>query len=233
MVLAHPLDRPVWSALTTRVAPLAIRREQDGGAAVRLDPDVGVFVAAADGSPPSRALLDALCREFPGAGLVEPEGDPLASVLPDLPVVSQAPCVQMTASALTAGHESDPDVLTLGEANAEEMLALATLTRPGPFRRGTLRLGGFIGVRRDGRLIAMAGERMKVDGYTELSGVCTHPDFRGQGLAGALSRTVVSRILARGERAFLHAYAEHTATVAFYETLGFAVRARMTYTVLP
>jgi len=112
------------------------------------------------------------------------------------------------------------------------MLALATLTKPGPFRRGTLRLGGFIGVRREGRLIAMAGERMKLDGFTELSGVCTHPDFRGQGLAGRLSRLVVSHILARGEQAFLHAYAEHAATVAFYESLGFRVRARMTYTVL-
>ena len=78
----------------------------------------------------------------------------------------------------------------------------------------------------------LAGERMKVESYSELSGVCTHPDFRGQGLAGVLSRAVVSRILARGEQAFLHAYAGHTATIAFYESLGFSVRARMTYTVL-
>lgn len=232
MSLAHPLDRPVWSALNTRVAPLAIRRDQNGGAAVRLHPDVGVFVAAADDAPASRKLLDVLCREYPGAGLVEPEGDPIAAVLPDWPVVSSESCVQMTAAALTAGHEADPDILTLDEADADEMLALATLTRPGPFRRGTLRLGGFIGVRREGRLIAMAGERMKVEGYSELSGVCTHPDFRGQGLAGVLSRAVVSGILARGEQAFLHAYAGHTATVAFYEGLGFSVRARMTYTVL-
>jgi predicted GNAT family acetyltransferase len=228
----HPLDRPVWSALTTRVAPLAIGQEQGQGAAVRLDPDIGVFVAAADDSADSRAALDDLCRRYPGAGLVEPEGETIAEVLPDVPVVSRAACVQMTAAALTAAPAADLDVLTLGEADANEMLALATLTRPGPFRRGTLRLGGFIGVRREGRLIAMAGERMKVDGFTELSGVCTHPDFRGQGLAGVLSRLVVERILARGEQAFLHAYAGHAATIAFYEGLGFSLRARMTYTVL-
>jgi len=232
MTPAHPLDRPVWSALNSRLAPLAIRRTQDGGSAVRLDPDVGVFIAAADATPESRGLLNALCRAFPGAGLVEPAGDPIAAVLPDLPVASSASCVQMTAAALTAGHEGDIDILTLGEADADEMLALANLTRPGPFRRGTLRLGGFIGVRREGRLIAMAGERLKVEGYSELSGVCTHPDFRGRGLAGMLSRTVVSRILARDEQAFLHAYAAHTATIAFYQGLGFSVRARMTYTVL-
>lgn len=232
MELNHPLDRPAWSALTGRLAPLTIRRDQGSGAAVRLDPEVGVFVAAADASPDSRTLLDALCREYPGAGLVEPEGEPIEAVLPDVPVMSRASCVQMTAAALSAAPASDLDILTLGEADAEEMLALATLTKPGPFRLGTLRLGGFIGVRREGRLIAMAGERMKVDGFSELSGVCTHPDFRGQGLAGVLSRTVVAGILARGEQAFLHAYAGHTATVAFYESLGFRVRARMTYTVL-
>ena len=232
MRLAHPLDRPVWSALTGPLAPLAIRREQGEGVAVRLDPDIGVFVAAADDSRDSRALLTALSRDYPGAGLVEPEGTPIEAVRPDGPVVLRAPCVQMTAAALTAAPEVDLDILTLGETDADEMLALATLTKPGPFRRGTLRLGGFIGVRRDGRLIAMAGERMKVDGFTELSGVCTHPDFRGQGLAGALSRIVVARILARGEQAFLHAYAEHAATIAFYEGLGFRTRARMIYTVL-
>ena len=228
----HPLDRPVWSALGGRLAPLAIRREVDGGAALRLDPDIGVFVAAADGSAGSRAALTDLARRYPGAGLVEPEGETIAGVLPDAPIVSRAPCVQMTAAALTPGGGDLPEVVTLTDADADEMLALATLTRPGPFRRGTLRLGGFVGVRREGRLIAMAGERMKVDGFTELSGVCTHPDFRGQGLAGALSRLVVARILARGEQAFLHAYAEHAATIAFYEGLGFRLRARMTYTVL-
>ncbi|HYC68470.1 GNAT family N-acetyltransferase [Brevundimonas sp.] len=233
MTLNHPLDRPVWSALATRLASLAIRAEHEGGAAVRLDPDIGVFAAAADVSAGSRAALDDLCRRYPGAGLVEPEGTPIAAALPDLPPVSQAACVQMTAAALTPGQPGDPDVLTLSEADADEMLALATLTRPGPFRKGTLRLGGFVGVRREGRLIAMAGERMKVDGFSELSGVCTHPEFRGQGLAGALSRIVVGRIIERGEQAFLHAYADHAATIAFYEDLGFSTRARMTYTVLP
>ena len=228
----HPLDRPVWSALTGRLSKLAIRRDVDGSSAVRLDPEIGVFLAAADGSGGSRQALTKLARLHPGSGLVEPEGKAIAEVLPDVPVVSRAPCVQMTAAALTPGSADDGDVLALGEADADEMLALATLTKPGPFRSGTLRLGGFIGVRREGRLVAMAGERMKVDGFTELSGVCTHPDFRGQGLAGRLSRLVVSRILARGEQAFLHAYAEHAATVAFYESLGFRVRARMTYTVL-
>ena len=230
MSAMHPLDRPVWSALTTRLAPLTTRREEGTGAAVGIDPDVGVFAAAMDRSSDSVKALEALCRANPGAGLVEPED--MADVVPAIPVKSRATCVQMTLSALTASGPDDLDIVMLGDSDAEEMLALALLTRPGPFRRNTLKLGGFIGVRCEGRLVAMAGERMKVEGFGELSGVCTHPDSRGQGLAGALSRRVVEGILARGEQAFLHAYADHAATVAFYEALGFSIRTRMIYTVL-
>ena len=89
------------------------------------------------------------------------------------------------------------------------MLALATLTRPGPFFARTHQLGAFIGVKQDGRLVAMAGERMQPTGFTEVSGVCTHPDPRGRGYAGGLMRQVAARILARGETPFLHAYADN------------------------
>ncbi|MGZ9115238.1 MAG: GNAT family N-acetyltransferase, partial [Brevundimonas sp.] len=88
------------------------------------------------------------------------------------------------------------------------------------------------GVKQGGRLIAMAGERMRPAGFTEVSGVCTHPDHRGHGYASALMRVVTQRILERGEQAFLHAYAANTATVALYESLGFSVRTPITYTVL-
>jgi predicted GNAT family acetyltransferase len=104
------------------------------------------------------------------------------------------------------------------------MLALATLTRPGPFFERTHELGEFIGVREGGRLIAMAGERMKPDGFTEVSGVCTHPDFRGQGHAAALTRIVASRIRERGETPFLHAYASNAPAIALYERLGYRLR---------
>ena len=112
------------------------------------------------------------------------------------------------------------------------MLALAALTKPGPFRSKTRELGPFVGIKRDGELVAMAGRRLRVDGFTELSGVCTHPDHRGKGYAAALSRIVVSEILATGEAAFLHAFADHEATIAFYRGLGFQTRARMIYTSL-
>ena len=224
MNLAHPLDRPVWSALTSRQSGLA----RGDVRALRFDPDYALFAAAADASPENTAALAALNVSPNGMGLVEAGEMPLPA---GAVVRAQAACVQMVAASLTPGGR-DVAFEALGEADAAVMLALATLTVPGPFFGKTHRLGDFIGVKVDGRLVAMAGERMKPDGFTEVSGVCTHPDFRGRGCAGALMRAVTQRILERGEQAFLHAYASHAATIALYETLGFRVRTTVTYTVL-
>lgn len=224
MTLAHPLDRPVWSALTSRQSGLA----RGDARALRFDPDYALFAAAADASPESTAALQALNVSPNGMGLVEAGDMPLPA---GAAVRAQAACVQMVAAALTPGGR-DVAFEALGEADAADMLALATLTAPGPFFGKTHRLGDFIGVKADGRLVAMAGERMRPEGFTEVSGVCTHPDFRGRGYAGALMRVVTGRILERGEQAFLHAYASHAATIALYEALGFRVRTTVTYTVL-
>lgn len=233
--MSHPLDRAVFNALTTRLSPFAT--PDSGAAAVRIDPEIGMFLAAADATPDSRRALTELDRRHPGGGLVEREDGPMVDVLPDGAVIAgRVGLVQMTATALTPlgleGPRLDDVIEVLDEADAPAMLALATLTRPGPFRSQTRKLGPFIGVKREGELVAMAGRRLRVDGFTELSGVCTHPDHRGQGYAAALSRAVVGEVLASGEAAFLHAFAEHEATIAFYRGLGFQARARMTYTLL-
>ncbi|WGM32783.1 GNAT family N-acetyltransferase [Brevundimonas sp. NIBR11] len=227
--MSHPLDRAVWNALTTRLSGF-VTGDSDARA-VRIDPEVGVFVSGADSSPETLAAMADLARRHPGAGMVEHADGPLGEAeLPGVAIVNRVPLVQMACTALTPGG-SDLAYETLTEADAPEMLALAILTKPGPFRSRTRELGPFIGVRRDGRLVAMAGRRMRVDGFTELSGVCTHPDHRGKGYAAGLSRAVVGEIHASGEGAFLHAFAEHDATIAFYRSLGFEVRAPMTYTI--
>jgi predicted GNAT family acetyltransferase len=226
MILAHPLDRPVWSALTgERQAHLSLG---DRSTALRLAPEYGLFAVAVDDSPESLSALAALNTTPAGLGLVET--GPVA--LPPGVSARQAACAQMTAAALTAS--SAPPVIfeALGEADAPAMLALATLTEPGPFFAKTPRLGDFIGVKRDGRLVAMAGERMKPDGFTEVSGVCTHPDWRGRGYAGGLMRVVADRILSRGETPYLHAYAANAGAIALYQSLGFSVRTPVTFTVL-
>jgi len=220
----HPLDRPVWSALTTRQA----NRAQGDARALRFAPDYGPFAAAADNSPGNLRALAALAREGGGLAIVEIDEVPTP---PGTAIARSAVCHQMVAARLTPG-ETTFAIEPLTEADAPAMLTLATLTEPGPFAARTHRLGDFIGVKHDGRLVAMAGERMKPDGFTEISGVCTHPGYRGRGYAGGLMRIVAARILARGERPFLHVYASNTGAIALYKSLGFRFRRAVTMTVL-
>ncbi|MCO8019906.1 GNAT family N-acetyltransferase [Brevundimonas diminuta] len=219
--MTHPLDRPVWSALTSeRQAPLAV----GAGGALRLAPGYGVFAASIDQSPPGVAAIAAL--DQPEGMLATVEADP-TPVPPGLTVLKEAVLSQMVLVELAPAKVRDIAVEPLTEVDAPAMLALATLTEPGPFFERTHRLGDFFGVKQDGRLLAMAGERLKPDGFTEVSGVCAHPDARGRGYAGALMRAVIERILARGETAFLHSYADNVGAIALYHSLGFTIRAPM------
>lgn len=220
----HLLDRPIWNALHSLQASFAIGGEQ----AVRFVPEIHLFGAAADDSPESFAALVQLFGTGEVFGTVEAQEMP---VPPGAELQRQGVLTQMVAEKLVF---SLPDLALepLGEADAAEMLALATLTEPGPFLLGTHRLGRFVGIRENGRLIAMAGERLHLPGYREVSGVCTHPDFRGRGYAGALMRVVMARIVADGETPFLHSYADNAGAIALYESLGFRHRAEMTFMVL-
>jgi predicted GNAT family acetyltransferase len=224
MTHRHPLDRPVWSAFTTRQAALAHRTR----GALRLSTDYGPFAAMEDASPESQAALAALLTDDNPVWTVEANEMPTP---PGTKVLRTASLYQMTAAAIRPAPRAF-EMVPLIEDDAAEMLALATLTEPGPFSHHTHRLGDFVGVKQDGRLVAMAGERMKPDGFTEVSGVCTHPDHRGRGYAGGLMRAVAERILERGETPFLHVYASNAGAIALYETLGFTIRASIRMTIL-
>lgn len=221
----HPLDEVTWSSLSGRHAAFAVIR----GAARRYDARVGVFAAIHEQT--SDALLDlgALVGELGDVALLQ--ADPPAEV-PGAAIASQDAGVQMTARSLRPGAGPPGDIVALSDADAPEMLALATLTEPGPFFKQTNRLGDFVGVRAEGQLVAMAGERMKPAGHTEVSGVCTHPDHRGRGLAAHLMRHVSQRILDRGETPFLHAYASNGGAIALYQRLGFTLRREILMTRL-
>lgn len=220
----HPLDRPIWEALSHRHADLAL----GDGLARRYRADISPFAAARDNSPEALAALTGL---LPAEGaLVLLEAGKITAPSGAI-VEKEALGVQMVAEALEP-IEPDSRIVSLGDADAAEMLALATLTEPGPFLPNTHLFGGFIGIRIDGRLAAMAGERLKPQGYCEVSGVCTHPDFRGRGLAGLLSRIVANRIAARGETPFLHAYTSNAGAIRLYESLGFRIRTDVSVLVL-
>lgn len=213
------LDRPIWSALSTAHAGLA----EGDGLARRYGPGLLSLAGTAVDTPQAADDFAALVR--PGETLYFLQADP---VLPpagfETLVATEA--VQMIAQDVPA-VALDEAIVALDAADAEEMMALATLTKPGPFSLKSQALGRFWGVRVDGRIVAMAGERMKQPDYTELSGVCTHPDHRGKGYARRLSLHVAAKIVEAGARPYLHAFASNTAAIGLYETIGFSLRRSM------
>jgi len=215
---AHPLDRPVWNMLTGRQAHLA----EGDGRAVRIDRGYGVFGAAPDTSADAQVALAALVPDQGELWIVEPEPWP---VPPGTRVVKRAVLAQMIADGPPPPpREGEPAIIALGDDDAPEMAALAEHAKPGPWGSKTHRYGPFFGVRENGRLLAMAGQRILVPGMAEVSGVATWEDCRGRGLARVLIGHVMREMVARGEQPFLHSYADNEGAIALYESLGFRIR---------
>ncbi|CAR52061.1 GNAT family N-acetyltransferase [Burkholderia cenocepacia] len=221
---AHVLDRVVWHALTGRQRRFALGE----GRARRFPTAIAPFAAIDDTSP---ASFDALCELIAAHG-------PAALVTPDeieapasLSAIRRATLLQMTwQGTLDAAHEAEP--VPLGAADVPDMLALAAAAQPGPFGPRTFELGHYIGVRSEGRLAAMAGQRMQVEGYTEISAVCVDAAFRRQGLAARLIRSLIATISARAETPFLHVLTTNQVAIERYLALGFVVRREMHLLVL-
>ena len=219
------LDRPVWWSLATHHRGLS----QGDDRARRYRPDVNRFASARDDSADALAALAELIGPDDPIFLLQV---PAIALPPGVAVVKEARGVQMVYDNADPPACDDSDLVALGDDDAAEMLALATLTEPGPFLPRTHHMGRFWGVRIDGRLAAMAGERMRFPGYTEVSGVCTHPDFRGRGLARGLSAHVTRLMLERDDQPFLHAWTTNAAAIGLYESLGFRIRCEVNVAVL-
>ena len=208
------LDNPVWAALTGPHRHLA--RTRRGAAHYR--PDVSPFAALADPADP-RSWADL-------AELVGPGNAFALAGVPDLPEGWTAGGlgrgVQLVATAVRA--DPDPEAVPLGTADVPEMLDLVRRANPGPFEPGTIEMGAYYGIRRAGRLVAMAGERLRPPGWTEISAVCTDEEHRGQGLATRLIRHTAAAIGGRGDTPFLHAAEENTGAIRLYESIGFTAR---------
>ena len=218
MRAAHPLDRPVWSMLTGRQAHLA----EGDARAFRIDRGYGVFGVAADTGDAAQAALAALVPEAGEIWIVEGEPWP---VPPGTRQVKRAILAQMVAEgAPPPPRAGEPAILALGDNDVPEMAALAEHAKPGPWGPKTHRYGPFYGVRENGRLLAMAGQRILVPGMAEVSGVSTWADCRGRGYARTLIGHVMREMVARGEQPFLHSYADNAGAIALYESLGFRIR---------
>lgn len=217
----HPLDNVIWHALTTRQAEFA----ESFGEARKFVADIGPLAGLREASPEGYESL---------ARLLNPQGT-VALFLSDVysdrqgwETVATAPLLQMifdrAEAPPLAQQVAASEVSELSAADSAEMVELAALTNPGPFKKRTCELGTYVGIRRDGKLVAMAGERLKVPGYTEVSAVCTHPDHTGHGYARILMSAVMERILNRGETPFLHVRENNLRAIELYLRLGFVRR---------
>lgn len=214
------LDRPVWSALHGAHRALAL----GGPLATRYPREIGTFAALADNGVAAWTALAALLAPDEAAMLVTPDAlaAPASSGLVATPL---EPVLQMVATrALLPFPSATPLLEVLGEAHAEAMRALAGLTNPRPFAARTHQLGEFIGIREQGVLVAMTGERMRLDDATEVSAVCVHPGHRGKDYARQLLAERTRRIMACGRLAFLHVYPSNHGAIALYASLGYVVR---------
>jgi ribosomal protein S18 acetylase RimI-like enzyme len=220
-----PLENVVWSALTTRHRDLA-----EGSALGRRYPAaIAPFAGISSPSEEAFAALQPLVP--PGDRIAFFTVDPIVPPAGMFDVQLNATAEQMVAPSLPEprGHLN---TVRLTEADVPEMIELVALTKPGPFAPRTIELGGYVGIRVDGRLAAMTGERIHLDGFTEVSAVCVHPDYRGRGFAAELILLVAQQIRRRGDVPFLHVFSDNAPAIALYAKLGFVHRRTVRVTVL-
>jgi len=225
---SHPLDHVIWASLTTQHRSFA----QGNDLALRYPAAAAPFAAVADNSAASfEALAQLLAPDEQVILFTVDEVTPTGN----LEVVQTMDIDQMIGPA-TGDTEFRTDtsaqLVQLGTNDVADMTALIRLTNPGPFGTRTIELGKFFGVRADGRLAAVTGERMHLDGFTEITAVCAHPDYRGRGYPRDLIRAVSRDIVNRGETPFLHVYRGNAPAVGLYTKLGFRLRRTLRLTML-
>ena len=224
----HPLDNIIWKALTTRQAEFAESFDQ----ARRFVPEVSPLAAFRE---PTRRVRIARGIGEPRARRSDCSWKPLTSRRPAGVLLPALRCRKWFTREPAFPPDSPllmPEIIELGDADSPDMMELTALTKPGPFGKRTHELGTYLGIRRDGKLVAMTGERLKIPGYTEVSAVCTHPEHTGHGYARILMAEVMRRICSRGETPLLHVRGDNVRAIELYERLGFSQRVLLHFAVL-
>ena len=223
------LDNPIWNSLATCHAHLAIGANVGHGLARRYPADIG----------PLSAVQKLTAEAYEDLAAIVPEGDVAVlflensvEILSGWQLVRDGALVQMICRTVPRPPSLAETIMPMTSADYPEMVALASLTEPGPFRDHTADLGGFVGIRVDGRLAAMAGQRLAPTGFAEISAVCTHPDFRGRGYAQALVAAVARNIYAKKLVPFLTSFEANTGAIRVYEQVGFVHRRTFQLAVL-
>lgn len=222
--LDNPLDNPTWHALTGPLAHVAI----GAGLARRFQPDVSVFAAIADESAAAWNDLAAIADAH--EIILNRRGE--LALPDDWTFMGGGGGFQMVLDDEPRAGVIDVPIRPLTDDDVPAMAELVRLAEPGPWGARTIALGGYVGIEVDGRLLAMAGHRISLHGYTEISAVCTHPDARRRGYAAAVTAAVARGIQKAGDRPVLHVAEHNTSARRLYEQMGFVTRTTLMFSFI-
>jgi predicted GNAT family acetyltransferase len=221
----HILDNPVWEALTTED-----KRFNIGTPALAYFPeDISPIVGMERWNEDDLASMDSLLPAERSFSIMIARD---VMIPPSFEILFTTPLYQMICTSLQPIAQAGATIKQLGEADVPAMLVLTALTKPGPFLQRTIEFGNYIGIYENGELLAMAGERLHLRGYTEVSAVCTHPDHLGKGYAAQLMTYACERIIKQGNIPFLHVKTDNLRAISKYEQLGFTKRADFYFAVV-
>lgn len=223
--MAHLLDNPIYHALNSRDKDKNSGDKSVSYFPVEIAPFIGLPQWDSDGQ---HQLLKQAPRDR-NWFIIHAEK---IKLLPELEVKFTIPLFQMVCPKLSPLPSSMQEPLPLDSSNIEEMIALAALTKPGPFANRTIEFGNYHGYFEVGRLAAMGGERMHLEGYSEVSAICTHPDFRRKGYGAQLVHFLSRKVMEQGFTPFLHVRIDNTSVIEIYERLGFITRKRMFFAIV-
>lgn len=221
------LDNPIWNALVTRDAHNNIGSDNFAF----FDADVAPFIGMPFWDQNSqRELIHNVDASRNWFLLIGEE----VQFIEELEMVLTLPLYQFTCKSLKEAPQTKRplEIVKLDERHVEEMIMLTKLTKPGPFTKRTIEFGGYYGMIEDGKLVAMGGERLHVEGYTEISAICTHPDYQGLGYAAKITHHLAKSVLNNGLIPFLHARTDNVKAIILYERLGFQIRKEIQFYIL-
>lgn len=219
-----PLNNPIYQALISREAHFNI-----GNAAVAFFPEnLAPFIGLSNWSHEQQKQLLIQAPAHRSWFVIHQEP---FSFIDNFQTVFSIPLFQMMCPKLSTPPPSKEPLKPLGKEHIEEMIALTSLTKPGPFLQRTIEFGNYHGIFREGKLVAMGGERMHIDHFTEISAICTHPDYRGHGYGAQLVHFLSKQILEKGETPFLHVRIDNKNAIEVYEKMGYQIRTEMFFAI--
>ena len=219
----HPLDNIAWNSLTTRHRALGVVGEK----AAAYHPQISMIAAVAEETTEAYNELATIIQQGDPVALI---GNKVPDNIPQWTIMRRAEAYQMTTDKPIDYRQAEVEPLTPVDVPA--IMELVKLTNPGPFSHRTIEMGTYIGIKKHGQLIAMGGERMKPQGYTEISAICTHPEHRGKGYATTITGILTNHILEQGETPILHVFTQNTPATKLYQKLGYKTRTKIPVTAI-